>query len=95
MPERDLSETIDRLKPMLNDPLLQKKIEDAALKNSPPEEKPQPGEADPQMTDAGRSKPVKRTGLKDPSKMTNTQASNTVLAQVVGVILGSPEFQRK
>ncbi|HEY1009166.1 MAG TPA: DUF1800 domain-containing protein [Daejeonella sp.] len=95
MPERDLSETIDRLKPMLNDPLLQKKIEDAALKNSPPEEKPQPGEADPQMTDAGRSKPVKRTGLKDPSKMTNNQASNTVLAQVVGVILGSPEFQRK
>lgn len=95
MPERDLSETIDRLKPMLNDPLLQKKIEDAALKNSPPQEKPQPGETDPQMTDAGRSKPVKRTGLKDPLKMTNTQASNTVLAQVVGVILGSPEFQRK
>jgi uncharacterized protein (DUF1800 family) len=64
MPERNLTETIKRLKPMLNDPELVAKVEKAAEKN-----------------------PV--------LSAQSINGSNTMLAQVVGVIIGSPEFQRK
>jgi uncharacterized protein (DUF1800 family) len=53
IPERSLQETINRLKPMLNDPKLADKVLNPATENK------------------------------------------TMLAQVVGVIIGSPEFQRK
>ncbi|MCF2504741.1 DUF1800 domain-containing protein [Dyadobacter sp. CY107] len=72
MPERDLSQTITRLKPMLNEPDLATKVEQAAQKS---------------------------VGTEQPEIMMNNEKpfakNNAMLAQVVGVIIGSPEFQRK
>lgn len=68
MPERNLEETIKRLRPMINDPVLANKVANAATKD-----------------------PTSQTI----TTMNNAGANNTMLAQVVGVIIGSPEFQRK
>ncbi len=64
MPERDMDQTIKRLLPLLNDPDLNNKIEEAAKK--------------------------KRVTEPDTALV-----SNTALAQVVGMLIGSPEFQRR
>jgi uncharacterized protein (DUF1800 family) len=96
MPERDLSQTIERLRPMLNDPDLQKKIEEAASKNAVPQEKGTMMEEDAAMMDAAKEKPAVKASLRgNQNKIQTATGSNTMLAQVVGVILGSPEFQRK
>ena len=93
MPERDLDQTIARLSPMLNDPELLKKVEAAASKN----EVPQPLQImtieDTQMMSERNADPP----IKNKAAAPNTMAIsvNSMLAQVVGVILGSPEFQRK
>ncbi|MEJ7557371.1 MAG: DUF1800 domain-containing protein [Pedobacter sp.] len=68
MPERDLSKTIERLKPLLNDPELTVKVAKAADKTIAPQS-------------MGNS--------------TMATTNTNMLAQVVGVIIGSPEFQRK
>jgi hypothetical protein len=83
MPERNLSTTIKRLTPMLKDPDLDKKVENAAAKNteSPP---------DNAMSDEGARASIKKDRINK-----NEDIKNSELAQVVGVILGSPEFQRK
>ncbi len=96
MPERDLSLTIERLRPMLNDPDLQKKIEDAAEKNGPPQG---------MSINSGEDESTLMSMVKDKTDLKALKGnrgmpqiatgSNTMLAQVVGVILGSPEFQRK
>lgn len=70
MPERDLTATIKRLSPMLNDPELIKKVDDASAKMS-------------------TSKPV------DPTMEKPYNINKSMLAQVVGVIIGSPEYQRR
>lgn len=67
MPERDLSKTIERLTPLLNDPELTVKVAKAAEKTN-------------------AAQPTIKPAM---GKETN------MLAQVVGVIIGSPEFQRK
>ncbi|RZM29515.1 MAG: DUF1800 domain-containing protein [Pedobacter sp.] len=80
MPERDLVKTLERLKPMLNDPSLIEKVAKAAAKTPAPQTAPPPtmmGEA--------------QMGMPKIAAVNN----NTMLAQVVGVIIGSPEFQRK
>lgn len=99
MPERNLEETVKRLKPMLNDPNLVTKVENAAAKATPP---PAMGavanEDEGMMMAASRKpngKPVKKEYGKNVSAVTSTTGNNTMLAQVVGVIIGSPEFQRK
>jgi uncharacterized protein (DUF1800 family) len=69
LPERNLQNTIDRLKPMLNDPELAIKVQYA-------------------------TKPTNHKLLK-PTALMPATADRTMLAQVVGVIIGSPEFQRK
>jgi hypothetical protein len=66
MPERDLSKTIARLTPLLNDPELTFKVAKAAEKATSPQPRP-----------------------------ISMGSQNSTLAQVVGVIIGSPEFQRK
>lgn len=82
MPERDLAETVKRLKPMLNDPDLVSKVESAATKTAP----------SPAMDPIGD---VKKGVEKKPNKIAIATGTNSMLAQVVGVIIGSPEFQRK
>jgi uncharacterized protein (DUF1800 family) len=97
MPERNLDETVKRLKPMLNDPELVSKVEKAAEKAPVPQPATTMMNEDAEMDYSGKKeKPLQ--GNKGKSAQTAAQAvkdNNAVLAQVVGVIIGSPEFQRK
>ncbi len=96
LPERDPAETLRRLRPLVRDPRLAEKVDAKA----PAPEEPSPM-ADPaleallfpglaQEGDAEGGEGWRRP----PGKEASAQA-HTALAQVVGVILGSPEFQRK
>lgn len=90
MPGRDLQKTFERLNPMLNDPELQKKVEQAASKTTSSQQEPTLANSEMPMKNQ-----VKKTETdSNLSKSKITQVS-PMLAQVVGVILGSPEFQRK
>lgn len=99
MPERELGQTVARLKPMLNDPNLHKKVAQAAEQNSAKKDSNNTG-MEMQSMD---KKPAKEEKIKlgngrkaNENPVIKTQAgTNTMLAQVVGVIIGSPEFQRK
>ena len=91
MPERDLTKTIERLKPLLNDPELTSKVAKAAEKAPVPQ---------PKMTATANGEKdamvISKQDTADRRKQLTLQASNiSMLAQVVGVIIGSPEFQRK
>ncbi|MBU0697047.1 MAG: DUF1800 domain-containing protein [Bacteroidetes bacterium] len=89
MPERDLSKSIDRLTPMLNDPELANKIGQAADKATPRAT----------MDNSDSDMMMGQAPIPNSSKMNRKKANsfgdNTMLAQVVGVIIGSPEFQRR
>jgi uncharacterized protein (DUF1800 family) len=89
MPGRDLASTLKLLTPMVADPNLAKKVDQAA---------PKVDAGDPEMAMgmAGRSIKV-RDLLEDDDEPTAPvdRKPPTPLEQVVGVILGSPEFQRR
>lgn len=100
MPERDLSETIKRLTPMLNDPDLISKVDQAARKVTVP------SSSATMMTSEGDNMMMSDDGLmvkpkakpivpKPANNKPNSFGNNSMLAQVVGVIIGSPEFQRR
>lgn len=99
MPERELGKTVTRLKPMLSDPNLQQKVAKAAEQNSAKKDNNNTGMEMQSM----EKTPVKDEKMKlgngrkaNENPTVKTQAgTNTMLAQVVGVIIGSPEFQRK
>jgi len=109
MPERDLSETIKRLTPMLNDPDLLKKVDEAAGKAVVPEMTPNVAkdqntimmDKDPNLMDNDpkaaktQGKATKGIGKNAYANMQSAPGNNSVLSQVVGVIIGSPEFQRR
>ncbi len=100
MPERNLDETIKRLTPMLNDPELLKKVDEAAGKTVTPTSAMMDDDEDMMMTDKKAKKMEEKTPKKLNSKKGNDQlpmltGNNTMLAQVVGIIIGSPEFQRR
>jgi len=92
MPERNLEQTIKRLKPMLSEPELAAKVQKAASK-MPPVKLSGDLSAEGEM----QLQPVAKADA--PKKEIDTaqlsKANNAMLAQVVGVIIGSPEFQRK
>ncbi len=84
MPERNTDATIQRLTPLLNDPELQKKIDQATLES------------------AMDTKPMTQDSLMDEvEEARNTRDMNKKmkdtyqLSQVVGILIGSPEFQRR
>lgn len=95
MPERDLGKTMERLKPMLNNPELTEKIAKAAEKTPAPQ--PKQIESMSMEEEVMMGTEVKGGIKKKPVKGNTTAlpGNNTMLAQVVGVIIGSPEFQRK
>ena len=100
MPERDLGETVKRLTPMLNDPELVKKINDAADKNTVPQQTNMVNNEvamNDDMNDGIGNKGGKGLkGLKKGNSNLQTVAgNNSMLSQVVGILIGSPEFQRK
>lgn len=78
LPERNLQETVKRLKPMLNDPQLVNKVQKAADKTPVPQQHGMAKETTPPA-----------------AVLPQAKANNNMLAQVVGIIIGSPEFQRK
>ncbi len=95
MPERNLEQTIKRLTPMLNDPNLVKKVEDASAKAAPPQkDMMQEGTA---MTAGNNVLGItyERKGKGNYMAKQKTGGNNSLLAQVVGVIIGSPEYQRR
>jgi uncharacterized protein (DUF1800 family) len=97
MPERNTEATIKQLTPMLNDPALSQKINDAAEKAAPKQDMSAGSPdmmmaADTQQGKAGKKNFGKKNGYQ---AQQTAQGNNTMLAQVVGIIVGSPEFQRR
>lgn len=98
MPERNIHETVKRLKPMVNDPELVKKVEAAANKNQVRTENMMMNEEASLGEDMmGMQTMKEKNQVKSTQPKANIQANagSNMLAQVVGVIIGSPEFQRK
>jgi uncharacterized protein (DUF1800 family) len=97
MPERNIDATIKQLTPMLNDPALSQKINDAAEKTAPPKDMSAGSQdmmmaADDMQGKGGKKNFSRKNGYQ---AQQTVQGNNTMLAQVVGVIVGSPEFQRR
>ena len=100
LPERDVEQTIKRLTPMLKDPEIVQKVDEAAGQTASARQAM--GEEE-EMTMTERKQKKKDEGK--PSKKLNVKkgdaqvqmlpGNNTMLAQVVGIIIGSPEFQRR
>jgi uncharacterized protein (DUF1800 family) len=99
LPGRNLDPVLKQLTPMVTDPGLAKKIDDAAPRQV------ESGDDDAMMSgmDAGaaRPRPAKagkggaKRGMGNPIRPPRDLHPPTPLEQVVGVILGSPEFQRR
>lgn len=108
MPERNLDETIKRLTPLINDPQLNKKIATAAGNSPVPQaanSDAMMGDnmmmADAVTAGKGKQKLAKENpGRKNAPNVSMQQmmgyaGNNSMLSQVTGIIIGSPEFQRK
>ncbi len=98
MPERNLDATIKQLTPMLNDPNLTKKISDAADKVAPATQPDMIGGQDMMMAKADNKPAVGgkgNFGKNGYQAVQYAQGNNSMLSQVVGIIIGSPEFQRR
>ncbi len=91
LPERNLEETIKRLQPLLNDPNLLNKVVIAANNNLAPQ--PISTIVNEDAVPKAEDFDVKKN-KKNSTTMQN-MGYNTMLAQVVGIVIGSPEFQRK
>ncbi len=95
MPERDAAPTVERLLPVVRDPELAKKIEDAAPADKGSGEsffddlEPLDG---PGFGERRAGGDRRRRWL---DRAPAVEIDNSPLAHVVGVILGSPEFQRR
>ena len=88
MPERDLTTTFKRLQPMLNDPALTIKVANAADKAA--------ASGDKTMNDGDKTSNIEdKIASTADKRKEDKKNNNAMLAQVVGVIIGSPEFQRK
>ena len=96
LPERNIEETVKRLTPLLNDPELQKKVDDAAVKTDSYKAALQDDEPE-EMMAGKKGKGAKKIGGKkngEPQIML-AKGNNSMLGQVVGIVIGSPEFQRR
>lgn len=99
MPERDLSETLKRLTPMLSDPDLINKVDKAASKATVPSASSTMMNAEENRMMSDDQMMVKPKDPKGKQAINKAKqgsfGNNSMLAQVVGVIIGSPEFQRR
>ena len=106
MPERNLEASIKRLTPLLNDPELDKKVDEAAGKTTTPQQAMMDtnNSDDANVMDEAsglmpkqkkNGKPGKNNPRRDAYAMQSAKGTNNMLSQVVGIIVGSPEFQRK
>ena len=90
LPERDSEKTFARLRPMIRNPELARRIEESM---APPDDIFDMTGADTDEWEAFAEKSVDRR-IRRPAPSTEGLQQNA-LAHVVGVILGSPEFQRR
>ncbi len=109
MPERDVTATVKRLTPLINDPAIQQKINDAAGKTVANNQATEMNAAEAtddvmQVSKKGSnsiseeklsSQMLRKKGKGAEVAMASATGNNSMLAQVVGIILGSPEFQRR
>ena len=99
MPERNLDQTIKQLTPMLNDPDLVSKIDAAAGKTTLAQPVSMVNSDDVVMNDepAKDKKPKEKVNkkLNNNRPLQQLAGNNSMLSQVVGILIGSPEFQRK
>ncbi|HEX8315186.1 MAG TPA: DUF1800 domain-containing protein [Flavisolibacter sp.] len=96
MPERNIDETVKRLTPLLNDPELQKKIDLAAGQTATSKAAAQDDRAGDEMMEKGGKGAKKMGGKKNGEpQIVLAKGNNSMLGQVVGIIIGSPEFQRR
>jgi uncharacterized protein (DUF1800 family) len=94
LPERDLQSTLLRLTPMINSPIISKNIDEAVKKDQLPDEgmKSETESMHEEVEEPVKAKPKKSIIGTDTK---NTFGDNMMLSQVVGIIIGSPEFQRR
>lgn len=98
MPERDVEATVKRLEPLANDPALIEKVDSAAAKKSVAA--PMITDDDEQVTIAKKSEQklakqlLRKKGGKDVA-MPTAPGNDFPLGQIVGILIGSPEFQRR
>ncbi|ODS87360.1 MAG: hypothetical protein ABS46_00295 [Cytophagaceae bacterium SCN 52-12] len=91
LPGRDLDETVKRLSPILNDPDLNGKIEAAVKKKAAA--KPDTALVSDEMSaSAGKQEKGEK---KEQTPASRAAENRAALVQVVGMLVGSPEFQRR
>lgn len=100
MPERDVEATVKRLQPLINDPSLLQKVEDAAeKKNVNSENKINMNDDNEMMGKTISEGKLARQMLRKKNNkeiaVPAVAGNSSMLAQVVGIIIGSPEFQRR
>jgi uncharacterized protein (DUF1800 family) len=94
MPERKLGETIKRLTPLLTDPNLAQKVDEASS-NKLYAKVNQPASMSMTALDKAIDDNKKGKFSKNVMAMQSAGGSNSMLGQVVGIIIGSPEYQRR
>lgn len=95
MPERKLDAAIERLKPMVTNPNLETNVAAAAEKNSAQKQMGTMMNEDANLMESEAATKLKGKKALNSTVTPQKAGNNTMLAQVVGVIIGSPEFQRK
>ncbi|WP_114778589.1 DUF1800 domain-containing protein [Botryobacter ruber] len=94
LPERNLDETVQRLTPLVNDPEYSTKVNNAASKLAPDQEDQLMEEEEVMlMNRKGKERQARKKTAARQEQASNGQ--DMMLAQVVGIIIGSPEFQRR
>ena len=89
LPERDLDATVKRLTPMLSDPGFAQKVSAASEKMQ------EPADGDVAMYDEKGVGGQKKNGAMAEAVTGDVAGNDPMLAQVVGIIIGSPEYQRR
>ena len=104
LPERNQDENIRRLTAMVRDANLEKKINDAAVKTTPATAELMDAQQTDDMMETSPAKMNKRERANEKKALSKKNlpvttlyvAGNTsTVSQVAGIIIGSPEFQRK
>ena len=103
LPERDQSENIKRLTALVNDARLEQKINEAADKNPVANAVTDMGGEEDMMGAGNPNKKVNKANEKaalrkkngNPMSTQYVAGNSNIISQVAGIILGSPEFQRK
>jgi len=91
LPERNLDATVKRLMPMLNDPTLAQKVDEASGESVRSESM----RSESMRSNGGRSNGAAPPAGEENPVMNEMAMGNPMLAQVVGIIIGSPEYQRR